>query len=568
MLNRPAIVVVDDEPDALAAMLNALARRFGGDYRVVSHLRPRAALDDLERIKAEGEDVALVIADQWMPEMTGIELLGKAHQVHPNAQRALLVAWGDRSATSTILQGCAFGQLENYLQKPWSPPEVHLYPAVGEFLSAWTQAHGPRMELVRVIGEDPSPRAHELRDFLQRSGISYGFYLAGSDQGRRILGQVGLDDSRLPVVIMLDGHALVDPSIADLSDALGATNLEERICDLAIVGAGPAGLAAAVYGSSEGLRTIVIERETVGGQAGTSSLIRNYLGFPRGISGAELAQRAYEQAWLFGTKYVFARKAISLRADGTDRIITLSDGIEITASSVVIATGADYRRLGIPRLERFSGAGLFFTTPGDTRYVKGKEVFVVGGGNSAGQAVVHLARNARRVVHLVRSDSLERDMSDYLVQLIRHHPNIEVRLRTEVVDGDGDRSLQSLTLRDHLQNRSETVPAEMLFVMIGAQPHTEWLAGTLARDPDGFIVTGSRLDAFKGSWRHERPPTPYETSMPGVFAVGDVRLDSVKRVASAVGEGAAAVRYAHGYLEAPIGVATPGPSSTLQHGEN
>ncbi|HSB62966.1 MAG TPA: FAD-dependent oxidoreductase [Thermoanaerobaculia bacterium] len=552
MLTRPVIMVVDDEPGSLAALLDALARRYGGDYRVVSHLSPQAALEALDRIRADGEQLALIVADQWMPGMNGIDLLGRAHEIHPTAQRALLVSWGDRTATPTILQGCAFGQLENYLQKPWSPPEVHLYPAVGEFLADWTRAHGPRMELVRVVGGHPSPRAHELRELLERNGIPHGFHVADSDEGKRLLERAGLDGSRLPVVILLDGLVLVDPSNAEVLDSLGASNLEERTCDLAVVGAGPAGLATAVYGASEGLSTIVIEREAIGGQAGASSLIRNYLGFPRGISGGELTQRAYQQAWLFGTKYVLARDVARLRASGLDRILTLSDGTEITARAVVIAAGAAYRRLEV--LERFVGAGVFYTTPGDARFVKDKVLFVAGGGNSAGQAVVHLSKIARRVTLLVRGPSLEEGMSDYLVQEIRRRPNVEVRFGTEVVDGAGDAALDRIVLEDQARKTRETASTDALFVLVGVQPRTEWLSGTLERDPKGFIVTGPDLDRASAGGNHGRQPLPLETSLPGVFAVGDVRLGSTKRVASAVGEGAMAVQYVHAYLEAPIGI--------------
>ena len=557
MLTRPVITVVDDEPQALTALLDALARRFGGDYRIVSHLSARAALDDLERIRADGEQVALVIADQWMPEMTGIELLGQAHEIHSAAQRALLVEWGDQTAAPTIIQGCLFGQIENYLHKPWSPPEVHLYPAVSEFLAAWTRTHGPHMELVRLVGNYPSSRVHEIREFLERSGIPHGFYVAESEQGERLLRQAGLDGSRLPALILLDGHVLVAPSNADISDALGASNLEERTGDLAIVGAGPAGLAAAVYAASEGLSTIVVEREAIGGQAGTSSLIRNYLGFPAGISGGELTQRAYEQAWLFGAKFVFARGASHLRPSGLNRILTLSDGTEITVRAVVVASGAAYRRLEIPQLERFKGMGVFYTalsfdTPSDARLMKDKTVAVVGAGNAAGQAVVHLSKNARRVMLLVRGDSLQRSMSDYLVRDISRRPNVEIRLQTEVVDGNGGTALQRIVLLDHARGTRETVPADALFVLIGAQPHTEWLGGTLQRDRKGFIITGRDLDRAGVGWSLERGPLPLETSMPGVFAVGDARQGSVKRVASAVGEGAIAVRYIHEYLAAPV----------------
>jgi thioredoxin reductase (NADPH) len=527
--------------------LDALARRFGGDYQVVSHLSATAALKALDRNKAEGGQVALVIADLRMLEMAGIEFLKLAREIHPSAQRALLVEWADRTASPTILQGCAFGQIDNYLHMPWSPPEIYLYPMVNQFLADWTRAHGPRMELVRVVGEHPSPRAHEIRDLLDRTGVPHGFYVAESGPGQELLQRAGLDGSRLPAIILFDGHALVDPSNAEIFDALGADSAQERTCDVAIVGAGPAGLAVAVYTSSEGLSTLVVEREAVGGQAGTSSLIRNYLGFAAGISGAELAQRAYQQAWLFGTKYVFVREVFGLRARGTDRLLTLSDGTEITARVVVVASGASYRRLGSPGLERFVGAGVYYTTTGGyTEWLSNKEAFVAGGGNSAGQAVVHLSKNASRVTLLVRGGSLE-GMSDYLVQEIRRRPNVEVRLWTEVIDGEGEGALERIVLVDHALGKNETVPAEVLFVLIGAQPHTEWLAGTVLRDQQGFIITG-RLARKGAAWRIGREPTRFETSMPGVFAVGDVRSGSVKRLASAVGEGAAAVPEIHEYL--------------------
>jgi thioredoxin reductase (NADPH) len=550
MLTRPVIMVVDDEPEDLSALLNALARRYGADYRVASHLSVRSALEELRKIKDEGEQVALVIADQWMPESTGAELLGRVHELHPAAQRALLVAWGDKTATPTILQGCAFGQLDNYLHKPWSPPEVHLYPAIGAFLAQWTHEHVRRMELLRVVGQRPSPRAHEITEFLERTGIPHGFYDADSEEGKRLLEQRALDPARLPVVVLLDGHALVDPTNAEISDALGASDLEERTCDIAIVGAGPAGLAAAVYAASEGLATIVIEREAVGGQAGASSLIRNYLGFPAGISGSELAQRAYEQAWLFGAKYVFAREVASLSARGPERILKLSNGIEITARAVVIASGANYLRLNVPGLERFVGAGVFYTTLGDTRVLQGKAVLVVGGGNAAGQAVRHLSKNARKVTLVVRGESLEKGMSDYLIRDIRQRPNVEVRLLTEVVDGAGAAALEQVELLNLSDRSRETINVDAMFALIGARPQTEWLAGALERDSHGFIRTGADLARDDRSWTLQREPMRLETSMPGVFAAGDVRMGSTKRVASAVGEGAVAVQYVHQYLAA------------------
>jgi thioredoxin reductase (NADPH) len=557
MNSRPIILVVDDDPDSLNKLLNALARRYGSDYVVLAHLSPAAAIAELERAKEEGETVALVIADQWMPEMNGINLLDRAHEIHPEAQRGLLVDWGDRSASSTILEGCAWGHLENYLHKPWSPPEVHLYPAINEFLTDWTRLHGPGMELVQVIGNDPSPRTYEVRTLLDRHGIPHGFYQADSDTGKKLLEKVKLDDTQLPVVVLLDGHALPNPSPTEILDALGSTNMEDTHCDLVIVGGGPAGLAAAVYAASEGLKTIVIEREAVGGQAGTSVFIRNYLGFPRGLSGAELAQRAYEQAWLFGTKFVFAREAQKLTARGGARLITLSDGVEIEAKCVLIATGATYRRLGIPALERFTGMGIYYSAPGDLRVMKGKDAVVIGAGNSAGQAVVHLAKFARQVTFIVRGDSLEKNMSDYLVQDIRRATNVDLRLETELVDGEGEAMLERITVQNRRTGKSEVLPAETVFALIGSLPHTDWLKGTLQRNPLDFIKTGGDVDALAAGWPASRRPVPFETSMPGVFAVGDVRLGSIKRVASAVGEGSVAVQFIHEYLHAPVALEEP-----------
>jgi thioredoxin reductase (NADPH) len=545
MPERPVILVVDDEPAELAALLETLTRRFGNDYRVVPHLSAPAALEAIGQLKARGEELALAIADQWMPDMNGREFLARVGRLQGSAQRALLVAWGDRTASPSILHGCALGEIDNYLYKPWSPAEVHLYPLVSEILAEWTQAHRPGMELVRVIGEELSPRSHELRELLGRNGIPCGFYPAGSPAALRLIEEMGLRPSALPVVILLDGTALADPSNAEVMDSVGETH-QDLSCDLAVVGAGPAGLAAAVYGASEGLRTLVIERDVIGGQAGSSSLIRNYLGFPRGISGAQLTQRAYQQAWVFGARYVFAREVARLSRRGDVRALTLSDGREVEARAVVIATGARYRRLEVPAVERFVGAGVFYTGPGDARMVQDRDVVVAGGGNSAGQAVLHLARHARRATLVVRADSLERGMSDYLVRQIRGTANLDVRLNAEVVDAEGGTRLERLSVRDHARGTTEVVPADLLFVAIGALPHTGWLAGTLQRDDRGYVLTGSAVDAR--TWPLSRPPLRLETSMPGVFAVGDVRHGSAKRVASAVGEGAVAVQLAHEVL--------------------
>lgn len=534
MENRPVILIVDDRPRGVAKLLDALGRRYGSDYRVIGHVSAQAALDELARAKAAGDEVALVIADQWMPEMTGSELLLRAHELHPEAQRALIVGWGDTAANETILQGCARGVLDNYILKPWAPPEVYLYPVIGEFLAAWARTHAPALELVRVVVREPSPRGVELRDLLERNGIPHGYYDVASERGRKLVADAGIDRARLPAIVTFDGRVLHEPTNLEIADALGAPVVEESEADLVIVGAGPCGLASAVYASSEGLRTIVVEREAPGGQAGTSSLIRNFLGFPRGISGADLAQRAYQQAWLFGAKYRLARTAIGLRADGDARIVRLDDGRELTAKVVLIATGAEYRRLGHPRIERFDGAGVFYTAGMDHAIaLRGEDVVVYGGGNSAGQAVVHLAKTARRVFHIVRGSTLAANMSAYLVEHISRLPNVETHFSTEVVDADGEPALQRVTLRD-ATGATRTIETRALFVMIGARPHTQWLEGSVVRDRSGFILTGPDLV--------EHAARLHETSMPGVFAAGDVRWGSTKRLASAVGEGAVAVR--------------------------
>jgi thioredoxin reductase (NADPH) len=552
VLERPVIAVVEDDPSILGALLDALNRRFGADYRVVPFLSARGALEALEARKAAGEELALVIADQWMPEMTGSALLARARELDAATRRALLVGWGDLQAQAAVLEGCAFGKLDNYLVKPWSPAEVHLYPQVSEFLSEWTQAFRPQMEIVRVVGEDPSQRTHELEDLLHRNGVPHGFYSAASVDGQRLLRDVGLDGTRLPVVMLLDGRTLVDPTNAQLADQLSGMEegAELPSCDVVIVGAGPAGLSAGVYAASEGLRSCIVEREAVGGQAGMSTLIRNYVGFPRGVSGAALTQRAYEQAWLFGAKYLLAREVGALEASGTERRVRLSDGRTITARAVIVATGAAYRRLGIPSLERLVGRGLYYTMPYNARLVHGRDAFVAGAGNSAGQAVMHLSRFARRVTLLARGGSLEKGMSDYLVQQIRRAANVEVRLHTEVVDGGGEHFLERVTLRDGARGTDEEIPANLLFVLIGALPRTDWLEGVVQRER-GYIVTGTDLDVRAVGWPLSRPPMRYETSLPGVFAAGDVRWGSAQRVASAVGEGAVTVQMLHEYLAAP-----------------
>ena len=546
MTERPAIVVVDDDSGALSAMIDALSRRFGEDYVVLPHASACAALDSIRKITKDDQEIALVIADQRMPEMTGREFLGQVRSIVPTAKRSLLVDWGDREVTPTILQACALGELDNYLYKPWAPAEVHLYPLISEFLAEWTRAHRPGMELIHIVGDEQSARSNEIRELLNGNGIPYGFHKTGSAPAIRLIEERGTKITSLPAVFLHDGSVLMDPTDSQIMDAIGESP-GELTCEVAVVGTGPAGLTAAVYAGSEGLKTLVIERHVVGGQAGASSLIRNYPGFPRGISGTELTQRAYQQAWLFGSKFVFARDVTALRLRNGKKILALSDGREITASAVIIATGAKYRRLNVSSLERFAGRSIFYTTFGESRFVHDLDVAVIGGGNSAGQAAVHLAASARHVTLIVRGNLLEKGMSDYLVQQISHTSNIEVRLDSEIIGGDGGELLQELTIRHKTHGVVDKIPARLLFVLIGAAPYTDWLRGVVQRDAKGSILTGHDVDLT--GWSLQRKPMSFETNVPGVFAVGDVRHSSIKRVAAAVGEGAGVVNSVHEYLE-------------------
>ncbi len=552
-MSRPVLMAVDDDPVALAVLQQELDKRYGVDYRVICEADAEAGLKALEQIRAAGGQVALVLADQWMPTMTGVAFLARTIRLHPTAQRALLIDWGDRSTAEPILQAATFGQIDDWISKPTQPADEAFHQAIGEFLYEWARLHRPQFQAVRVAGEQWSARSHELRDLLSRNSIPFGFYPADSEEGQRLLDSVDATRGRLPVVVMFDGRVLVDPSNAALAEALGIrTSPAASIYDVAVLGAGPAGLAAAVYGASEGLQTTILEAEAIGGQAGSSSKIRNYLGFRRGVSGAELALRAYEQAWMLRADFVYGQRAVGLHAVGPHQVTTLSNGSEVTSRAVILATGVRYRRLGVPRLEALTGAGVFYgAATSEALAMKDQQVYVVGGANSAGQAAIHLASYASHVTMLVRGSSLAATMSDYLIQEIKAAPNVTVRLGMEVVDGHGEGRLVSLTLRDRRSGASETVPAAALFVLIGAEPHTGWLPQAVLRDRWGFVVTGADLLQEGGpppGWTLERPPMPFESSVPGVFAVGDVRHGSVKRVAAAVGEGSVAVRLVHQYL--------------------
>jgi thioredoxin reductase (NADPH) len=552
-MTQPVLVAVDDDGEVLAALQAALRRRFGADYQVVAERSPAAALEALERLRRGGVAVAVIIADQWMPQMTGLDVLARARQLHPTARRLLLVGVWDSSVNQPMSHAMTLGRLDSWVVKPWEPAEEYLYLPVTEQLSEWLRASGqPGFAPIQIVGEQWAPRSHEIRDLLERNAIPYRFHPHDSPAGQRLLRQSGQDGSRLPVLVLFDGRVLVDPTNAEGAAAIGvATRPEAGRYDLVVVGAGPAGLSAATYGASEGLRTLLLEPEALGGQAGSSSLIRNYLGFPYGVSGRTLGRRASAQAILFGAELVYAG-AVGLGPAGPDRLVTLADGSQAVGRAVLVATGAAYRRLEAPGVEELLGAGVFYgAAVSEARAMAGSRVFVVGAGNSAGQAALHLAKYAQQVTLLVRGDALGRSMSDYLVKELQANDRITVRLGTQVVAAGGAGRLEQLTLHDTHTGATETVPAAALFILIGAQPRTEWLAGTLEMDGHGFVLTGP--DLLQGGrppagWPLDRPPLPLETSLPGVFAAGDVRHRSVKRVASAVGEGSIAIQLVHDYL--------------------
>jgi thioredoxin reductase (NADPH) len=549
---KPRVLVVEDEREVRARIRGELERRYGTDYRVRCVGSATDALARLEGWRETGDPVALVLADQWMPDMLGEDFLACARALYPDAKRGLLVkfgAWGHRDTADAMLRAMARGNIDYYVLKPFRRADEYFHRTITEFLQEWERASSGARQEVTVVCEWRSPRSHQLRQMLARNGVPHVVHDTDSPEGRRLLEQADREGTREPVIILEGGGVLVDPTKAELANAYGvSTQLEDRSdFDVVVVGAGPAGLAAAVYASSEGLDTLVVERESIGGQAGSSSKIRNYLGFARGVSGAELAQRAYQQAWIFGARFLHTRSVTALRPEEGRYALELSDGSEARATAVVLATGIAYRRLGIPELEALVGTGVFYgASVSEARAHTGQEVYVVGGGNSAGQAAVHLARYAARVTILVRRASLAETMSSYLINEIEAAENIEVRPHTEVTGGAGEGALKSVELRDCRTGEPETVPAAALFLMIGAQPHTEWLPETICRDERGYLLTGSDLP--EGHWPVERPQLMLETSLPGVFAVGDARHGSTKRVASAVGEGSVVIEQVHQLL--------------------
>jgi thioredoxin reductase (NADPH) len=552
-MSNPVILAVDEDPAVLAAVKEQLADRYSLHYRIEPASDALEAAELVERLVDEGTDVALVIVGYSVVQAMDGPLFDHVRRRLPQAKRALLISrnvWTDRPRADAIRAAMALGRIDHFVVEPGPPPDEVFHEAIGEFLLEWAREQRLVPETVHIVAEEWVGRAYELRAAAEQCAVPHSFCLADSERGRELIAKAG-PGAKLPLMILSDGTTLNDPTESEIAAAVGApTDLDGTTFDLLVVGAGPAGLSAAVYGASEGLRVLVVDAAGIGGQARSSSLIRNYLGFARGISGARLAQQAYDQAALFGAQFLFFRGASRVAATSGGFSLSLADGQSISARSMVLATGASYRRLGIPTLEKLTGAGVFYGGPvAEAPTLTGKDVFIVGGGNSAGQAALHLARHARRVTLIVRAASLETGMSHYLVREVEAAPNVEVHTDTVVSGGGGEARLDHLVLHTLATGEQTIVDADALFVLIGARPLTEWLPAGIAKDAHGFLFTG---DDLGDAWRLQRQPWPQETSIPRLFAAGDIRHGSVKRVAAAVGEGATAVRFVHRVLEADL----------------
>ncbi|MEV7285171.1 FAD-dependent oxidoreductase [Streptomyces sp. NPDC093252] len=548
---RTVIMTVDDDPGVSRAVARDLRRRYGASYRIVRAESGESALGALRELKLRGDLVAVILADYRMPQMNGIEFLEQALDVYPGARRVLLTAYAD---TNAAIDAINVVDLDHYLLKPWDPPEEKLYPVLDDLLSAWRASDFRPVPSTKVVGHRFSAPSSEVREFLARNQVPYRWYSADEPEGQRLLAAAGADGRRLPLVITPDGETMIEPEAPELAARVGlATTPASDFYDLVVIGGGPAGLGAAVYGASEGLRTVLVEREATGGQAGQSSRIENYLGFPDGVSGAQLTDRARRQAAKFGAEILTAREVTGLEVNGSARTVRFADGTAIAAHAVILATGVSYRQLAAPGLPDLTGCGVFYGSAlTEAAACQGHDVYIVGGANSAGQAAMYLARGAKSVTLLVRGPDLSASMSHYLIQQVNDAPNISVRCNTVVESAHGGEELEQLTLRDVATGGSELVDAKWLFVFIGAAPLTDWLAGAVERDGRGFILAGPDLTPDgrpPAGWELDRPPYHLETNIPGVFVAGDARAESAKRVASAVGEGAMAVMLVHRYLE-------------------
>jgi thioredoxin reductase (NADPH) len=545
---RPILLAVDDDVSVLEAVVQDLRRQYGETYRVMRAAGGQAALDTLAQLKSRDEPVALIISDQRMPGMTGVELLERAREIYPDARRVLLTAYAD---TEAAIRAINTARIHYYLNKPWDPPEEKLYPVLTDLLEDWKAGYRPPFEGLRIIGHRWSLNDFRVRNFLSRNHVPYRWLdVAASPEATKLLEDRKLDPAKLPVLIFADGSVLVDPDLELLASRVGlSVQATQDFYDLIVIGAGPAGLAAGVYGASEGLRTLVLEPLAPGGQAGSSSRIENYLGFPSGITGADLGRRAHAQASRFGAEFV-TQRATGMRIAGQYRFVQLSDGREISGHCVLLAPGVQYRKLEIPGADRLTGCGIYYGAAlVEARACEGEEVYIVGGANSAGQAALYFAKYATKVTMLVRGDGLSTTMSKYLIDEISRTSNIVVEAQTQVLEAIGNERLESLRLRGPAGDPE--VPATSLFIFIGAMPVTAWLPSCILRDENGFVLSGSDLrkdGRWPEVWREAREPLLLETSVPGVFVAGDVRHGSIKRVASAVGEGSIAVQFVHQYL--------------------
>ncbi|MCI4646592.1 response regulator [Phaeodactylibacter sp.] len=549
--SKPIIFSVDDDPQVLRSLKRDLRNAYKEDYRIISTDSANEGLEALEELKKKGEEVALFISDQRMPEMLGVEFLERARPLYPEAKRVLLTAYSDTDAAIKAINDV---QLDYYFLKPWDPPKERLYPVLNDLLEEWQVGFKPKFRGIRVVGYNYSPKSHQVKDFLAGNLLPYQWLdIETSPEAKELLNLHDIPAKTLPAVFFEDGSAIADPTVQAIAAKIGLhPNAQSDLYDVVIVGAGPSGLAAAVYGGSEGLKTLLIERRAPGGQAGTSSRIENYLGFPKGLSGSELARRAITQATRFGVEFLSPQEVSSISTDGQYKTIHLADGSTINTRAVVITTGVDYRKLPAEGAADLTGAGIYYgAAMTEANACREKEVYIVGGGNSAGQGAVYLSQFAKTVRILIRKPDLTATMSSYLIDQINAIPNIEVHGRRQVLQAKGNGHLETLLLENMEDQASYEVPADALFIFIGARPYTDWLDGQIIRSEKGYLKTGNDLmadPAFAKVWKRDREPFLLETCVPGIFAAGDVRAGAMNRVASAVGEGAMAIKFVHEYL--------------------
>jgi thioredoxin reductase (NADPH) len=551
---KPALLTVDDDAEVLRAVERDLRSRYSKDYRVLRADSGQAALEMLNQLKTRNDPVALLLVDQRMPNMNGVAFLTEAIKIFPGAKRVMLTAYAD---TDAAIKAINEARIQHYLLKPWDPPDQNLYPVLDDLLEDWQADYRPAFQGLRVLGLRWSPKSYEVRDFLARNQVPYQWMdvetVDRDPAVKELVGALGEDSKRLPIVVFPDGTKLCEPTNQEIAGKIGLRiKAETNYYDVVIVGGGPAGLAAAVYGASEGLATVMIEREAPGGQAGLSSRIENYLGFPSGLSGGDLARRGVAQARRFGVEIISPSEAVGVRVDGPYKFVKLSDGSELSCRALLIATGVQWRKLDVPGVDQLTGAGVYYgAATTEAVSCRDEDVYIVGGANSAGQAAMYLSKFAKRVVMLVRGPSLAATMSQYLIDQIAKTPNIQVEFHSQVVEACGDGRLEGISILCSSSGVADKVPANSLFIFIGAMPNTNWLEGLVMRDEKGFILSGSDLmkdgKPPKG-WQLDRPPGLLETNVPGIFVVGDVRKGSVKRVASGVGEGSIAIQFVHQYL--------------------